>query len=392
MSRTARAALGDWCYHVFNRGNARSETTSPKTRFAVIGLGHFAQSAILPAFANATDKASLAALVTGDSEKAAQLSKQYKAPAFRYEDYDRLMKSGDIDAVYIALPNSHHREFTERAARAGIHVLCEKPLAYNAADAQAMIGACQAADVQLMTAYRLHFEEGNLQAIETVHSGRIGEPRLFNSIHTMQVDPGNIRVDRELGGGPLEDIGVYCINAARYLFRAEPEEVVAFAAMGTEPRFHEVPESVSATMRFPGGRLATFLCGFGQEKVSEYRVVCTEGSLLMNPAYTWRGDIKQTLIIEDKEIPRTFKHRDQIAAEILYFADCVQCGNDPEPSGREGLIDVRIIEALRTSYTKHVPVHIDPLPKQERPDASQSIRRSPPAEPKTVNVDSPSKG
>lgn len=142
-------------------------------RFAVIGLGLFAQTAILPAFANATDNAKLSALITSDADKAAKLSRRYKVPAYNYEACDQLLASGDIDAVYIALPNSKNREYTERAARAGVHVLCEKPLAYSAPDAQAMVDACQAANVRLMTAYRRHFEEGNLQAIETVRSGRI---------------------------------------------------------------------------------------------------------------------------------------------------------------------------------------------------------------------------
>ena len=360
-------------------------------RFAVIGLGHFAQTAVLPAFANTTDNARLSALVTGDADKAAALSRRYKVPAYNYEAYDQLLASGEIDAVYIALPNSKHREYAERAARAGIHVLCEKPLAYSAADAQAMLDACQAANVRLMTGYRLHFEEGNLQAIEAVRSGRIGEARLFNSIHTMQVDPENIRVDLSLGGGPLEDIGIYCINAARYLFQAEPEEVVAFAARGNDPRFDEVPEAVSATLRFSGGRLAAFLCGFGEAKVSEYRVIGTEGILIMNPAYTWHGDIQQTIIVKDNEESQTFDHRDQVAAEILYFAGCVQTGEEPEPSGREGLIDVRIIEALRKSYTEHRPVRMEPLSADARPDASQSIERSPPQPPTPVNAAPPSK-
>jgi len=207
----------------------------------------------------------------------------------------------------------------------------------------------------------------------------------------MQVDPENIRVDRSLGGGPLEDIGTYCINAARYLFRAEPEEVVAFAAKGNDPRFDEVPESVSATMRFPGGRLAAFLCGFGETKVSEYRVIGAEGILIMDPAYTWRGDIQQTIIANDKTKKRTFKHRDQVAAEILYFAGCVQTGEEPEPSGREGLIDVRIIEALRTSYKEHRPVRIEPLPADTHPDVSQSIELRPPSQPKPVKAAPPSK-
>jgi len=359
-------------------------------RFAVVGLGNFAQTAILPAFANASDNSQLRALVTGDKQKAAKLSRKYKVPAYDYKKYDNLMNSGEIDAVYIALPNSKHREFAERAAKAGMHVLCEKPLAYTSEDAQAMIDACRSAKVLLMTAYRLHFEEGNLDAIKVIHSGKIGEARLFTSTHTMQVDPDNIRIDLSLGGGPLEDIGIYCLNAARYLFQAEPEEVMAVAIQGNDRRFKEVPEAVSATLRFPGARLATFLCGFGETKVSEYRVIGTEGMLTMDPAFTWQADIQQTISRKKKEKTKTFKHRDQIAAEILYFADCVLNEKEPEPSGREGLIDVRIIEALRRSYTEGKPIALEPLPKTLRPHLSQSIKRRPASKPRPVKAPPPS--
>src|SRR6185436_1097924 len=182
-------------------------------------------------------------------------------------------------------------------------------LAYSVEDARAIVKACQKHKVHLMTAYRLHFEEGNLAAIEAAHSGKIGEARFFTSVHTMQVEPDNIRVDLSLGGGPLEDIGIYCLNAARYIFKAEPEEVTAFAVRGIDRRFKEVPESISATLRFPKDRLATFLCGFGETKASEYQVIGTEGVLKMNPAFTWNGDIEQTIVHQDKSKTKTFKHR-----------------------------------------------------------------------------------
>jgi len=366
---------------------------SSVVRFAVIGLGHFAQTAILPAFQNAKDNAKLSALVTGDAQKAEELSQKYSAPAYGYEQLDELLKSGEIDAVYIAVPNSEHRKFAEQAAKAGRHVLCEKPLAYTAKDAQAMIDACERAGVKLMTAYRLHFEEGNLQAIKVAQSGHIGEPRLFSSMHCMQVDPDNIRVDRSLGGGPVEDIGIYCLNAARYVFQSEPEEVFAFSVQGTDERFQEVPEMVAASLRFPGNRLAVFQCGFGEPKISEYRVVGTEGILIMDPAFTWHGDVKQTIIVDDKEEKHSFEFRDQIAAEIVHFCECIRDDKDPEPSGREGLIDVRIIEALRKSYETKKPVKMKALPpKKKRPSKSQSIKRPPHEEPETVNVAPPSQG
>jgi predicted dehydrogenase len=360
-------------------------------RYAVVGLGNFAQTAILPAFANAGDKAELAALVTGDVEKAAKLSRKYKVPAYSYDDYEGLLRSGKVDAVFIAVPNSEHKTFAIPAARAKVHVLCEKPLAFSVADARAIVNACQKHKVRLMTAYRLHFEEGNLAAIEAAHSGKIGEARLFTSVHTMQVEPDNIRVDLSLGGGPLEDIGIYCLNAARYIFRAEPEEVTAFAIRGKDQRFKEVPEAVSATLRFPKDRLATFLCGFGQTKVSEYQVIGTEGVLKMNPAFTWHGDIEQTIVHKDKSQTKTFKHRDQIAAEIVYFSDCIRQNKEPEPSGQEGLLDVRIIDALRRSYLEHRTIKLPPLAKKRRPHRGQSIKRGPPRKPAALKAPPPSK-
>ena len=367
-----------------------SKSKRKTVRFAVVGLGNFAQTAILPAFANATDKAELAALVTGDPEKAKKLSRKYGVPSYGYEQYDELLASGDINAVYIAVPNSEHRKYTEAAARAGVHVLCEKPLAYSVEDAQAMVDACRKAKVHLMTAYRLHFEEGNLDAIKAVRSGKIGDARLFTSIHTMQVDPGNVRTDLSLGGGPLEDIGIYCLNAARYVFRGEPNEVTAFAIRGKDRRFKEIPEAVSATLRFSGNRLATFLCGFGESKVSEYRVIGTEGVLKMDPAFTWNGDIEQTISRKEKAKTKTFEHRDQIAAELVYFSECILKNKKPEPSGEEGYLDVRIIDALRTSYTEHRTVNIEPLTKAHRPRSSQSIKRKPAKKPKPVKAPPPS--
>jgi predicted dehydrogenase len=360
-------------------------------RFAVVGLGHFAQAAILPAFENTSKTVELAAIVTGDQEKASKLGRKYKVPAVHYDEFDKLCASGDIDAVYIALPNSHHREFTERAARAGVHVLCEKPLAYSVEDAERMIAACDAAQVRLMTAYRLHFEAGNLEAIKTVQDGKIGEARMFVSVHTMQVDPENIRVDLSLGGGPVEDIGIYCLNAARYIFQAEPEEVTAFAVHGSDARFKEVPEAVSVTLRFPGDRLAVFLCGFGEAKASEYQVLGTEGVLKMDPAFTWQGDITQTISVGKKETTKTFKHRDQIAAEIDYFANCIIEETVPEPSGKEGLIDVKIIDAIRKSYRTQKSVPIEHLPVDRRPKPSQSIRKKAPKKTKLVKASPPSK-
>src|SRR3954465_924920 len=202
-----------------------------QVRYAVVGLGHIAQVAVLPAFGNARRNSRLAALVSGDPVKLEELGAKYRVDQrYSYERYDEMLKRGDVDAVYIATPNSLHAEYAVRAAQAGMHVLVEKPMAVTEEQCELMAKAARDAHVKLMVAYRLHFERANLEAIEVARSGRIGEPRLFNSTFTMQVVPGNIRVRSELGGGTLYDIGIHCINAARGLFREEPIEVRAMAA------------------------------------------------------------------------------------------------------------------------------------------------------------------
>jgi glucose-fructose oxidoreductase len=184
----------------------------------------------------------------------------------------------EIDAVYIAEPNSLHCDFTVRAARAGVHALCEKPLAVAEEECRRMIEECRRNHVKLMTAYRLHFDRANLEAINVVQSGKLGGPRYFNSIFSMQAKEGNIRLRKKMSGGTLYDIGVYCINAARYLFQQEPVEVSARAANNGEKRFREVEEMVAATLRFPENRLATFICSFCAADSGSYDVLGSEGA------------------------------------------------------------------------------------------------------------------
>ena len=233
-------------------------------RYAIVGLGWISQEAVLPAFSHAKSNCELRALVTQDPVKARRLGRKYNVPlTFAYDEYDRLLASGEIDAVYIALPNSMHHTYAIAAAKAGIHVLCEKPMALGEAECQAMIEAAEENNVKLMIAYRLHFERANLEAVEAIRSGKIGQPRIFSSTFSQQMAPANTRLLSRLGGGPLWDIGIYCINAARYLFQSEPEQVYAMAATSSDKRFSEVEESVTGTLRFPGARLAMFSCSFG---------------------------------------------------------------------------------------------------------------------------------
>src|SRR5216683_3269362 len=208
--------------------------------YAVIGLGHIAQVAVLPAFRHAKNSR-LVALVSDDEEKRRRLSRKYRCDAYGYRDLDDVLARADVDAVYIALPNDMHAEYAIRCAQAGAHVLCEKPLAISEAECRRMIDACENNAVKLMTAYRLHFEPANLEVVKLIKRGVIGETRVFSSDFSYQVKERNIRTFAERGGGAIWDIGVYCINAARYCMRTDPIEIAAIRAdRPGDPRFAEV--------------------------------------------------------------------------------------------------------------------------------------------------------
>ncbi|MGH7766128.1 MAG: Gfo/Idh/MocA family protein [Candidatus Binatia bacterium] len=363
-----------------------------KIRYAVVGLGHIAQAAVLPAFAHARRNSRLAALVSNDAKKLAELGRRYGIEhLYSYDEYDECLRSGEVDAVYIALPNHLHRDYSVRAARAGVHVLCEKPMALTERDCLAMIRAAGRNKVKLMIAYRLHFEEANLKAVELVRSGKLGEPRLFHSVFSMQVREGNIRTQEELGGGTLYDLGIYCINAARYLFQEEPIEAFAASAAGNDPRFKEIDEMTSAILRFPGERLAGFTSSFGAADASEYRVLGAKGSLRVDPAYEYAMGLKHELTIDGRTRTRTFKKRDQFAPELLYFSDCIKKNIEPEPSGREGLADVRVIQALLRSARARKAVKLGNFTRAKRPSLRQEIKRPAlPRPPELVHAESAS--
>jgi len=359
-------------------------------RYGVVGLGHIAQVAVLPAFAHAAHS-ELTALISDDNTKLRELSRRYRVPhTYSYEEYDRCLREGHIDAVYLALPNSLHCEYATRAARAGIHVLCEKPMAVTESECRQMIHAARQAKVKLMVAYRLHLERANVKAVDIVRSGKLGKLRMFNSTFTMQVRPGDIRTQRSMGGGSLYDIGVYCINAARYLFQDNPIEVSTFSVRGTDRRFQEVDEMSAALLLFPDGRLASFVCSFGATDVSSYEVVGTKGRLQIDPAFEYVGPLIHRLTVNGETKTTRFPASDQFAAELIYFSDCIRRNKEPEPSGTEGLIDVQIVQALYRSSAQRTPIALRLPAKKRWPTKRQVVTRPPVRKPRLVRVKSPS--
>jgi predicted dehydrogenase len=363
-----------------------------KVRFGVIGLGHIAQMAVLPAFKHAKERCELVALASSDEKKLAELSKHYEIEnTASYDEFERVFEIAGVNAAYIAVPNSHHREFAERCARAGIHVLCEKPMAMTSQDCEAMILACDENDVKLMVAYRLHFESANLRAIEIAQSGEIGEPRSFSSSFGHEVRAGDIRTQAELGGGALFDLGIYCVNAARNLFCEEPEEVLGVQEFGRDPRFAEVDETTSALVRFSNGRIAQFTASQNSADVSEYRLVGTKGDLRVDPAYEYYDQLKYHLTVDGKTKVQEFPKSDQFAPELLHFAECILNDTDPEPSGEEGLADVRVLEAIVESARTSRAVKLAPFTRSTRPGRELEQRKPAVRNPKVVRAPSPSR-
>jgi len=369
-------------------GKKRSNGRREPVRFAVIGQGYFAQGAVLPGFKEA-DGCELRAIFSEDETKLRALRRKYGvAAALGYDQYDDYLRSGAVDAVYVALPNDKHADYVIRAARAGVHVLCEKPLATTSADAKRMLRACADNGVKLMTAYRLHFEGATLEAIERVRRGDIGRPRFFSSTFAMQVRGGNIRTRRARGGGPLLDLGIYCVNAARALFRAEPTEVLAMSAsLRGERRFKEIDEQVSAVLRFPEDRLAQLTCSFGAYDHSALAVIGEKGRIRMDPAYEYASALTvETEITGKKPQRKTFEKRDQVAAELIAFARSIRGGRDPEPSGEEGLADMYVLEAIQRSAESGRIEPIQRSSRRARPTKAQSIRRKPHGMPELVHA------
>jgi len=361
-------------------------TRNKRVRYAVVGAGNIAQVAVLPAFAHAKDTSELVAIVSGDPEKRAELSTKYQLElSGDYSDLERVLERGEIDAVYVATPNTLHKEVTLRAAARGVHVLCEKPLATSVADCEAMADACAEAGVKLMCAYRLHFEPATLKALDLVKSGTIGDARVFDSVFGHVVRPGDIRTRAELGGGACFDLGVYCVNAARNLFRSEPTFVFATAQMRDG-----VDETTSATLQFPGGRHAQFTVSNAIASVSSYRIAGTDGDLRVEPAYDYVEKLEHFLTVNGDVKHESFGKRDQFAPELEHFSKCILENRDPEPSAEEAIDDVRVLEAIMQSAQFGKPIPLSPRVRARRPVASQAAKKPAVSEPETVNAPSPS--
>jgi len=366
-------------------GPPNPEPPQSRVGYAIVGLGHLSLEEILPAFGE-TKKSRVVALVSGDREKARKIAQQYGVPEkglYDYKSYDRLVDNPDVQAVYIVLPNSMHAEYTVRAFRAGKHVLCEKPMANSVAECQQMIDAGRAADRKLMIAYRMQYEPHHRALISLARGKGLGTLKLFSADNGQnQGDPNQWRQKKALaGGGALPDVGIYCLNAARYLSGEEPVEVFATTfSTPDDPRFKEVEEQIAFTLKFPSGFTAVCSSGYGHHQSRRMRLMGSEGWADMDPAFAYHG-LKWRLGRKSHDNPkgedvteRQFPQKSQFAREIDHFSDCLRQNRTPHTPGEEGQQDLRIIEALYRSAREGKPVKLEAAKKLD------AFRGPPPSE------------
>lgn len=339
--------------------------------YAVVGAGGISQQGFLPG-AVQSGNSRVAAIVSGNRAKATRLAEFYGiGTVVGYDQYDELLRRSEINAVYVALPNDMHADYAIRAARAGKHIMVEKPLSVTEDEALRMISAARAANVFLMTAYRLHNEPGTVAVLDYIREGAIGRPLLFQSTFGFQTNMGNHRLKASAWGGPLQDIGVYCINAARHVFAEEPFEATAMSYRpGDDPRFSEIDASLAATLRFPSGGLAQFVVSFGSADIDSYKVVGTLGDLELEPAYRYETATRLRLRRDGETVETQFQQIDQFGAQIAYFSDCIMAGTPPESDGEEGLADMRVLLAIEKAAATGAPQAIANAPRPRHPNAS----------------------
>lgn len=341
--------------------------------YALVGLGELSLSEILPALQE-SQVSRLGALVSDDLTQARDIARRYGLPENRVYDYgdlEQLAQLEDVQAVYILLPNHLHLEYTLRAAAIGKHVLCEKPMANTPEDCERMIAACREHRVKLMVAYRVQYEPHHNLVRQWVQEQRFGRVKLVEAVNSqLEQEPNQWRLKRDLaGGGPLPDLGIYCLNTIRFLLGEEPIEVSAFLHQpGGDPRWREVEESLIWSMRFPSGVLAQCTTSYGVHESRRYRVYGEQGWFGMDPAFPYQG-LRIELGYRDQGVQvreeRSLGEPNQFALELDHFSLCIREDREPMTPGEEGLQDVRLIQALYRSARENKPILVNPASKAD---------------------------
>ena len=332
--------------------SAHGQTGKPPIGWCVIALGRISMDHFMPGV-EISQTGKIIALVSGHRDKAEKQAAIYGVSSnaiYSYENMDAIRDNKEIDAVYVALPNSMHAEYTIRSAKAGKHVLCEKPMATSVADAKSMIDACKAADRKLMIAYRCQYDPEHIKAIEMIRSGQLGQVQAIESAFGFNISPGEWRLDRKLsGGGPLMDVGIYCLNASRYLTGEEPNNIKAFSSViDHDGRFNTVEENVSWTMEFPSGIVAACNTTYGANMNGYFRVHGAKGAIEMQNAFNYDGMHLTAQIGREQKIDEVSPIREpmEFTRQADHFADCIWYNKTPKTPGEEGLRDTELLSQI----------------------------------------------
>lgn len=321
-----------------------------KLGYCIVGLGKFAVGQILPAF-DECEHAKVVALVSGDRDKAEAIATKYNVShesIYSYDSFDKIRDNKEIDIVYVILPNALHAEYTIRGLKAGKHVLCEKPMATSIPDCEAMINAANEANKKLMIAYRVQYEPYNMKAIEWAREKKYGPIQFISSDTVIDVGgPNQWRLDKKLaGGGSLMDIGIYSVNAMRYLTGEEPEAVSAFKYQDKDdPRFSDVEQTILFQMRFPSGVVTKSSSSYSTSTLNRFTVVFRDGWLKLDPATTYQGH-RFFHGTPESETQLFLPHVSHFAAEMDHLAKCIKNNEDVKTPGEEGLRDLKVIKAI----------------------------------------------
>jgi predicted dehydrogenase len=320
-----------------------ANTKTNKLGIALVGLGKYSSVQLAPAL-KGTEYCYLAGIVTGTPDNAGKWRKQYNISEkniYNYSNFDDIKDNPDIDIVYVVLPNSMHHEYVIRAAKAGKHVICEKPMALTVEECDEMIAACKNANKMLSIGYRLHFEPHNMEMM------RLGQKKVFGSIKKMYAEDGlaeveGWRLNKALaGGGPLMDVGIYCVQGVRYTSGLEPLAVTAMEGVKkNNEKFKEVEESLTWKMEFPDGIVAECKTSYS-EQLNLLRAEAENGWFELTTAYEYKG-------IEGKTIEGKMKFP-KVNQQAKQMDDFAQAIIDRRPSpvpGEMGRQDVKILNAI----------------------------------------------
>lgn len=319
----------------------------PVLRVAIMGLGSYG-SRVADAMKDCT-KAKLVGVISGTPSKIPVWQSKYGIPeknCYNYENYDTIKNNPDIDAVYIITPNALHKDAAIRVARAGKHVICEKPMAINAKEGDEMIAACKKANVKLLVGYRMHFEPKTLEVIRMRRDGEFGKILFFQGLSGFRIgDPTQWRLKKELaGGGAMMDIGIYSINGARYMIGEDPVWVTAQETKNDKVKFKDgVDETIQFQLGFPGGAVASCLSTYSMNNLDKFFLNAEKGFAEMQPS-TGYGPIKGRTHKGELDHPHVTHQTVQMdeMAEIIL--------NNKQPivpvDGEEGLKDLKIIDAI----------------------------------------------